>query len=272
MAKRSLKDKVVAVTGAGSGIGRALALGLAARGAKLALADRNAETLAETRALLGNTHALTLCFDVADQGALDRFAEAAKAGFGGVDGIINNAGLSVVAPFEETPEAEFNRVMAVNFFAVVAGTRAFLPLVKAQRGWVVNISSVFGLMPYPTQSAYCASKFAVRGFTETLRVEQALQGSGVCVLCVHPGGVRTNVARAATFIRGFGRETAESAAADFERRVPTTPEQAAETILRAMEREQVRVRIGPDARVIDWLMRLLPVRGYRLLMRLGGRD
>jgi NAD(P)-dependent dehydrogenase (short-subunit alcohol dehydrogenase family) len=268
----SLQDKVIAVTGAGSGIGRALALGLAARGAKLALCDCDADGLAETSRQLGNSHAHSAVFDVTEAGALERFAAETKAAFGRIDGVINNAGLTVVAPFEHLPRADFARVMAVNFDAVVEGTRVFLPYVQASgAGWIVNISSVFGLMPYPTQTAYCASKFAVRGFTETLRTEQQMQGSNVQVVCVHPGGIKTSVARNAKFIRGMAAEDDSLLASDrFEQAAKTTAAKAADTILRGMERGKVRVRIGADARIIDWIMRLLPARGFGLLGRLMG--
>ncbi len=268
----SLQDKVIALTGAGSGIGRALALGLAAKGTKLALCDRDTDGLAETRRQLGNAHVHSAVFDVTEAGALAGFAEGTLAAFGRIDGIINNAGLTVVAPFEDTPHADFARVMAVNFDAVVHGTRVFLPHVQASgAGWVVNISSVFGLMPYPTQTAYCASKFAVRGFTETLRVEQQMAGHKLQVICVHPGGIKTNVARSAKFIRGIdGSDNNAMATQRFEAAAKTSAPQAAAVIIRAMEQGRVRVRIGSDARIIDWVMRLLPARGFGLLGRLMG--
>jgi short-subunit dehydrogenase len=155
---------------------------------------------------------------------------------------------------------------------VVEGTRVFLPHVQASgAGWIVNISSVFGIMPYPTQTAYCASKFAVRGFTETLRVEQQIAGHKVQVMCVHPGGIKTNVARSAKFIRGIdGNDDNIMAAERFEAAAKTTAPQAAAVIIRAMEQGKVRVRIGTDARVIDWVMRLLPARGFAVLGRLVG--
>ncbi len=269
----SLEDKVIAVTGAGSGIGRALALTLAKRGARLALSDRDAVGLAETDALLGNAHRITHVFDVREDAGWQQFAEAAHTGFGQIDGVINNAGLSVIVPFADMSEEDFNLVMDVNFYGVVRGTRHFLPRIKTQpKSWIVNISSVFGLMGYPTQSSYCASKFAVRGFTETLRLELAQTDPAVQVVCVHPGGIKTNVARNAKFIKSLGGDgTTHSLAADqFEKSARTTPAQAAETIVRAMESGETRVRIGPDARIIDWLTRFLPKRYYAVIGRFLG--
>jgi NAD(P)-dependent dehydrogenase (short-subunit alcohol dehydrogenase family) len=269
----SLSDRVIAVTGAGSGIGRALALALAKRGAKLALADKDEAGLFETSRLLGNYPHFAEAFDVTYHGRLKGWIDRAAAEFGKLDGIINNAGLSVVAPFADCPEEDFNRVMAVNFDAVVAGCRHALPHVrKSDKGWIVNISSVFGLMGYPTQSAYNASKYAVRGLTEALHLELAQTDPQVTVIRVHPGGIKTNVARNAKFIRGMdGQTMALDNGEEFEKAAKTTPEQAAETIIRGMEKGQHRVLIGPDARFIDWMTRLFPVTHFRRIgLFLGG--
>ncbi len=268
-----LEGAVIAVTGAASGIGRALALGLARRGARLALADRDAEGLAETLRLLGNYPAISRTFDVTDHAALKAFVDDAAGEWGGLDGIINNAGLSVVAPFADCPRADFDRVMAVNFDAVVEGTRLALPHLRARgRGWIVNISSVFGMMGYPTQSAYNASKFAVRGFTEALGLELAATDPGICVIRVHPGGVKTNVARNAKQIARLpGTPVDLDSAAEFEKAARTTPEAAAETIIRGMEKRRHRILIGPDARFIDWMVRLFPETHFRRIgLFLGG--
>ena len=265
--------RVIAITGAGSGIGRALALNLARRGAKLALADMDAAGLAETKSLLGNMPASTTTLDVTDTAALTAWIDGAAAEFGKLDGIVNNAGLSVVAPFEQTPRADFDRVMAVNFGGVVEGCRAALPhLRKSDTAWLVNISSVFGMMGYPTQSAYNASKFAVRGLTEALYLELAQTDPQIAVIRVHPGGIKTNVARNAKQIAHMpGQVSAIDSAADFEKAAKTTPEQAAEVIVRGMERRQHRVLIGPDARFIDWMVRLFPVgHARRIGAFLGG--
>jgi NAD(P)-dependent dehydrogenase (short-subunit alcohol dehydrogenase family) len=169
-------------------------------------------------------------------------------------------------------EEDFNLVMDVNFFGVVRGTRVFLPLLAPRsKAWIVNISSVFGMMAYPTQSAYCASKFAVKGFTETLRLELAQSHPSVQVVCVHPGGIKTNVARNAKFIKGFnGVDDAASSADQFDKAARTSADQAAETIIRAMESGEVRVRIGADARFIDLLTRLMPKRYFSVIGRFLG--
>jgi NAD(P)-dependent dehydrogenase (short-subunit alcohol dehydrogenase family) len=269
----TLEGKVIAITGAGSGIGRALALALARRGARVALGDKDGAGLQETRRLLGNAHNVVTTFDVRDAAGWQTFADATLASFGQVDGIINNAGFSVIAPFADMPEDDFNSVMDVNFYGVVAGTRKFLPYLKGRpKGWIVNISSVFGLMAYPTQSAYCASKFAVKGFTETLRIELSQTDPAVQVVCVHPGGIKTNVARNAKFIKALGDEnvTEQQSADQFDKAARTTAEQAAETIIRAMERGNVRVPIGPDARFIDWLTRLMPQNYFKVIGRFLG--
>ncbi len=274
-----LKGKVIAVTGAGSGIGRALALGLARRGATVVLADKDAAGLAETARLLGNYPHSSKAFDVTDHAALKGWIDGAVAEFGGLDGIINNAGLSVVAPFADCPKADFDRVMAVNFDAVVEGCRQALPHVKARAaakgsGWIVNISSVFGMMGYPTQSAYNASKYAVRGLTEALHLELQVTDPNVTVIRVHPGGVGTNVARNSKVIVHMpGTPEGIDSAAEFEKAVRTTPDEAAETIIRGMEKGQHRVLIGPDARFIDWMVRIFPVSYWkRIGSFLGGSD
>jgi len=266
---KSLEGRAIAVTGAGSGIGRALAIGLAKRGAKLALSDKDAAGLAETARMLGNYPHTSTTFDVTDEAALKDWIDAAAAEFGNLDGIINNAGLSVVAPFADTPKADFDRVMAVNFDAVVNGCRHAIPhLRKSNDAWLVNISSVFGMMGYPTQSAYNASKYAVRGLTEALYLELAETDPHISVIRVHPGGIKTNVARNAKFIKSMdGRTNALDSGDEFEKAARTTPDEAAETIIRGMERGQHRVLIGNDARFIDLMTRLFPVGYFR---RIGG--
>ena len=269
----SLSGRTIAVTGAGSGIGRALALNLAKRGAKLALADKDDAGLLETSRMLGNYPHFAEAFDVTDSDKLRGWVDRAASEFGALDGIINNAGLSVVAPFADCPKADFDRVMAVNFDAVVEGCRAALPHVcKSDHGWIVNISSVFGMMGYPTQSAYNASKYAVRGLTEALHLELGVTDPHVTVVRVHPGGIKTNVAKNAKFIAGMGGEPqAMDSDDEFQKAARTTPEQAAETIARGMERGQHRVLIGPDARMIDWITRLFPVSYFKMIGHfLGG--
>lgn len=262
-----LEGRAIAVTGAGSGIGRALAMNLAKRGAKLALCDKDAAGLAETSRMLGNYPHTSAAFDVTDETALKGWIDGAAAEFGKLDGIINNAGLSVVAPFADCPKEDFDRVMSVNFDAVVSGCRHALPHVrKSDKGWIVNISSVFGMMGYPTQSAYNASKYAVRGLSEAMHLELKQTDPHITVVRVHPGGIKTNVARNAKFIRGLdGQTSAVDSGDEFEKNAPTTPDQAAETIVRGMERGQHRVLIGPDARLIDLITRLMPVSYFKII-------
>jgi NAD(P)-dependent dehydrogenase (short-subunit alcohol dehydrogenase family) len=269
-----LSGRAIALTGAGSGIGRALARRLAAKGVRLALADKDAAGLKETKALLGNAPATATVLDVTDTAALTAWIDEAAREYGGLDGIINNAGLSVVAPFADCPAADFDRVMDVNFGGVVAGCRAALPhLRKSDAAWLVNISSVFGMMGYPTQSAYNASKYAVRGLTEALFLELGQTDPHIRVIRVHPGGIKTNVARNAKFIKGMpGSDSALDSGDEFEKNARTTPEQAAATIVAGMERGQPRVLIGPDAKLIDWITRIFPVTYYkRIGAFLGGR-
>ena len=268
-----LNGRSVALTGAGSGIGRALAVLLASKGVRLALADKDAAGLNETKALLGNSPATATVLDVTDTAALTAWIDEAAREFDGLNGIINNAGLSVVAPFADCPAADFDRVMDVNFGGVVTGCRAALPHLRAaDAGWIVNISSVFGMMGYPTQSAYNASKFAVRGLTEALYLELGATDPHIRVIRVHPGGIKTAVARNAKFIKGMpGSDSALDSDAAFQKSARTTPESAAATIVAGMERGQHRVLIGPDARMIDWITRLFPVTYYkRIGAFLGG--
>ncbi len=267
-----LAGRAIAITGAGSGIGRALALGLAKCGAKVALCDKSADALAETGRMLGNHPHSTTAFDVTDDTALKAWIDSAAAEYGGLDGIINNAGLTVVAPFEDTPQADFDRVMAVNFGAVVAGCRHALPhLRNSDSAWLVNISSVFGMMGYPSQSAYNASKYAVRGLTEALYMELSKSDPHIAVMRVHPGGIKTNVARNAKVIKAAdGNMSATDFSKAFDKMAHTTPEVAAETIIRGMEARSHRVLIGGDARMIDWITRFFPVRYPSVMARLMG--
>jgi NAD(P)-dependent dehydrogenase (short-subunit alcohol dehydrogenase family) len=262
---QSFENRVIALTGAGSGIGRALALNLAGKGAVLALADKDADGLAETRRLLGNRPASVTVLDVTDTDALTAWVDGAAAEFGRLDGIINNAGLSVVAPFADCPREDFNRVMAVNFGGVVEGCRAAIPhLRKQDQAWLVNISSVFGMMGYPTQSAYNASKYAVRGLTEALYLELGVTDPNICVIRVHPGGVKTNVAKNSKRIAAMqGQPTDLDFAAEFEKNAPTTPDQAAAIIVDGMARKRHRVLIGKDAKFIDIMTRLFPVNYFK---------
>jgi NAD(P)-dependent dehydrogenase (short-subunit alcohol dehydrogenase family) len=263
----ALKGKIAVVTGAGSGIGRALAQLLAAKGCTLALADINEAGLKETAALLP-TPPLLQKLDVADRAAVYAFAERVKSELGTAHIVINNAGVAVSQTVANLSYEDFEWIMGINFWGVVYGTKAFLPMLQAQNdGVVVNLSSVFGLIAVPTQGSYNAAKFAVRGFTEALRHE--LAGSGVSAICVHPGGIKTNIAATSRFyVDPSGVSNRASAAADFARMAKTTPEQAAQTIVSGIENSRARVLIGADARLIDIIQRLMPVNYWKPMQAL----
>lgn len=269
----SFDGRVVAITGAGSGIGRALALEAAARGAHLALSDVDADRVDATAALLtdGARHVTTATLDVADRDAVVDWAEQVVADHGSVNVIVNNAGVALMAPVAELEIDDFRWLMDINFWGVVHGTQAFLPHLKASdRGHVVNISSVFGLMAIPSQAAYNASKFAVRGFTDALRIELEVEGAAVSATTIHPGGIKTNIARDA---RGNENDPALRAESErsFDAVARTTPEKAARQILDAVEKDRRRALIGPDAIVFDAVARLPAVVPQRLLAAFARR-
>jgi short-subunit dehydrogenase len=248
---KSFDGKVAAITGAGSGIGRALAVNLAAQGAALALSDIDEAGLAETVAACEGrgVKVTSQRLDVADRAAMFAWADAVVAEHGMVNLMVNNAGVALAATIDEMAIEDFEWLMNINFWGVVHGTQAFLPHLKASGdGHVVNISSVFGLASIPAQSAYNSAKFAVRGFTDALRMELDAERCGVSATTVHPGGIKTNIARN---MRGDA-----SAAANFDRIALTTPEKAAREILAAVKANRRRALIGPDANVIDFLARL----------------
>jgi NADP-dependent 3-hydroxy acid dehydrogenase YdfG len=256
----ALKDKVAVVTGAGSGIGRALAQLLAQKGCRLAIADINEASLKETASTLP-ADVMTQKLDVADRAAVYAFADAVKQRFGTAHVVVNNAGVAVSQTVNDLSWEDFEWLMGINFWGVAYGTKAFLPGMLAQNdGVIVNISSVFGIIGVPTQSAYNAAKFAVRGFTEALRHE--LKGTGVNAISVHPGGIKTNIAAAARFYKDpLGNSDHKASAERFARLARTSPEQAAATIVRGIEKGSPRVLIGADAVLIDKIQRLMPV-GY----------
>jgi len=257
---KSFAGKIFVVTGAGSGIGRALAGKLAADGARLALADINEANLNETIKSISNKSPKVKGYtlDVSNREAVYQFADQVMQDFGGVDVVINNAGVALSETVEDMTYDDFEWLMGINFWGVVYGTKAFLPYLKnSSEAYIVNISSIFGLIALPTQSAYNAAKFAVRGFTEALRLE--LKGTSVTPICVHPGGIKTNIARSARFYKSMdGADTHEDASANFDKLAHTSPEGAAETILKGIRSNNRRVLIGPDAVVVDWMQRLLP--------------
>lgn len=268
---KSFKGKVAAITGAGSGIGRALAQQLAAEGCALSLSDVNAEGLAETVALVADrgVRVTSAKVDVADRDAVYAWAEATAADHGQVNLIFNNAGVALGAPVDGMSEADLKWIMDINFWGVVYGTQAFLPYLKASGdGHIINISSLFGLMGVPSQAAYNASKFAVRGFTEALRQELEIAGEPVSATTVHPGGIKTNIARAARFsarmkdVLGIDEGQGKR---NFEKLFITTAESAAAEILGAVRKNKRRVLVGPDAKLLDLMVRLLPSSYQRIV-------
>ena len=265
----NLKDNVAVLTGAGSGIGRGLALALARRGCHLALADRNPDGLAETARLataLGvrvSTHVL----DVASREAVAALPAAALAQHPQVDLLINNAGVALGGTFEQVSEADFDWLFDINFRAVVRLTRAFLPLLRQRpEARLVYLSSIYGLIAPPGQSAYSASKFAVRGFANVLRHE--LAGSPVGVTVVHPGGVATAIAKSARVPAGLDPKQAARQQAQMAKLLRMSPEQAGELIAQGIERRRARVLVGGDAKFAALLERLAPVRYLRILRKL----
>jgi short-subunit dehydrogenase len=259
--------RVAAVTGAASGIGRALARELAGRGCALALADVDAKGLSAVaeECCARGVAVTSRVVDVADRAAVFAWADAVAAEHGRVNLVVNNAGVALVAPVASMALDDLEWLFGVNFWGVVHGTKAFLPhLEAAGEGHVVNVSSVFGLVGVPSQAAYSAAKFAVRGFTEALRVELEARGSGVSATVVHPGGVRTGIARRARVdpaVSGGARRVQR----DFERVARTSPERAARRILRGVERNERRVLVGADALAIDLLARM-PAGLYQRVM------
>lgn len=272
-----LQGCVAVVTGAGSGIGQQLSYQLGGRGAKLAISDINPENLEETRSVLQSrgVEVFAQVLDVADQQAVFDHAAQCEEVFGQVNLVVNNAGVALGAgPLWETPIDEFKWLMGINFNGVLSGTKAFLPiLMKADWGHVVNISSIFGIIGVPEQNAYNASKFAVRGMTEALRQELKLADSTVSCTSVHPGGIRTNIARNAKVVDREGmdsQELAREAADNFDKFARTTPEQAAAAIIRAVEKDKARLLIGWDAKILDWTQRLMPVSYAKVVRMLLG--
>jgi short-subunit dehydrogenase len=265
-------DRVAAITGAGSGMGRSLAVALAREGCHLALADRHAASLAETAQLAcaaappvgGAPLRVTIrVLDVADRAAMFAWADDTAAEHGRVNLIFNNAGVVLSSTIQGMDYADLEWIVGINFWGVVHGTKAFLPHLKAAgEGHIVNTSSAFGLFAQPGMSGYNATKFAVRGFTEALRQELDLMQCGVSATSVHPGGVRTNIAQSSRIAKnmvGFMIEDEQQGKDDFERKFfITSADEAARVILDGVRRNRRRVLIGRDARAADWLARVLP--------------
>ncbi len=266
------KDKVVVITGAGSGIGRALAIQMAEAGARLAISDVNRAGLDETLRLLPGSQASGLrargyILDVSSWEAVSAHAEEVKRDFGTVHILINNAGATVVGTVANTSIEEFEWLLGINLSGTLYGTKAFLPTMLEQReGCIVNISSIFGLISCPCQSAYNMSKFAVRGLTECLWSE--LEGTGVHALCVHPGGIRTNIENDSRRCKAGGalEDTFSAKAAKL---LTTPPEVCAADIINGIRKRKRRVHTGNLSRTIFWMSRLFP-NSYPAFLKLMG--
>ena len=261
---KDFKNKVAAITGAASGMGRTLSLELARRGCHLAISDVNETGLAETAQMAGKfgVKVTTAKLNVADREAMNAWADQVVREHGKVNLIFNNAGVALGAFLDTVSPKDFEWIMGINFWGVVWGTQAFLPhLKKSGDGHVINISSLFGLMSLPSQGTYNASKFAVRGFTEALRQELDMEACGVSATCIHPGGIRTNIARDARMDHSITAKTGGSAQAAKDRfdklLNATSAESAARQILRGVEGNQRRVLVGLDAKFLDKLVRVL---------------
>lgn len=253
---KNFRDKIVVITGAGSGMGRAMAIQLAARGALVLISDYHETTLAETAAIIAknNGRCKTYKVDVGISEQVYAFAEQVLAEYKYIDVLINNAGIAIgEATIGEIPLADFERLININMWGVIHHSRAFLPiLLMRPEAAIVNTSSVFGLMGIPAQIPYCTSKYAVRGFSDALRME--LSGTNVAVTCVHPGGIDTNIVSNGIHYNGKKDATVKA----FKKLVMTTADKAAEIIIRAIERKAKRVMVGPDAKVIRFLTQLSP--------------
>ena len=267
---RYFAGKTAAISGAGDGIGRALAQRLNAAGCHLWLSDINTETLADTCALLDQNRAkvVSLKVDCGRRDDLFGWAETVARDTPHLDALFNNAGIGYGARFEDSTEENFEWLININFWGVVHGTRAFLPLLKqSKRGHLVNLSSIFGMVGIPTQSAYNAAKFAVRGFSESLQAEYL--ASNLFVSSVHPGGVQTNIARSARTDGAGNMADADERDQQFRRLAKTTPERAADIILRGTARGKRRIMVGWDAWLILQLTKILPTRYHWVTARVA---
>jgi butyryl-CoA dehydrogenase len=272
---KDFNGRVAAITGASSGIGRALAVELVGRGAHVALCDVDEAGLAETVTLCegAGVKVTSQPLDVADRDAVHAWADQVVDDHGAVNLIVNNAGVALGATIEGMSYEDFEWLMNINFWGVVHGTKAFLPHLKASgEGHVVNLSSVFGLISIPSQSAYNAAKFGVRGFTDALRMELEVERCGVSATTVHPGGIKTNIARNARMDASVAAVAGspEEARAGFDKVALTSPAKAARQILAAVERDRRRALIGHDAKLIDLVSRL-PAGVYQRVVVAGAK-
>jgi short-subunit dehydrogenase len=269
----AIRGAAAALTGAASGIGRALALELAARGCDLALADRDEAGLAAVAAEITRAHSQKVTLhrvDVGEPPQIADFAVAAIAAHPALNIVINNAGVALMGQFHEVDQAQMEWLMNINFWGVVHGTRAFLPhLASRPEAHIVNLSSIFGIIAPPGQAAYAASKFAVRGFSESLRHELQLANSPVRLSVVHPGGIATNIARNSRAGTGVTDNARRAQSIErFDTLAKTTPQAAALRIIVGIEKNQPRILIGNDARFMDLLQRLRPATYWAPLARM----
>jgi NAD(P)-dependent dehydrogenase (short-subunit alcohol dehydrogenase family) len=260
------QNTVAVITGAASGIGRATAIRLAQAGSALAISDVNVKGLEETAAAARafGVKVTTHIVDVSDKEGMQAFAADVEREHGHVSILLNNAGVAIFGTSEELSIEDYEWLMSINFWGVVYGTKYFMPLLKQQsQAYILNISSIFGIIAPIGQTAYCASKFAVRGFTEALRHE--LQNTNIRVATIHPGGIKTNIAASAKL--GTYANHAEHADANskFDEVTPTTPEQAAERIVRGILRNDKRILIGYDSRLLALLQKFFPVNYWRII-------
>jgi len=257
---KDFRNKVAAITGAGSGMGRALAIELAARGCGVAIADIGRTALNETESTLSRSgvKVSSHVVDVADRAAMERYAAEVVRIHGKVNLVFNNAGVSVTNTVEKLSYDDFEWLMNINFWGVVHGTKAFLPYLRqVDEAHIINTSSIFGVVAFPSQAAYNASKFAVRGFTEALR--QELADTHIGVSCVQPGGVKTNIVKTSRYYATDNEApTKEEMTKSFEQLAALTPHDAAMQILRGVESNRGRVLVGRDAKLLAWVQRLFP--------------
>ena len=266
-----IKGSVAVITGAASGIGAALAANLARKGAHLALADRNGDGLSNVAAS-ARAHGVTVSehtLDVSDKAALELLPEAVLAAHGKVTILINNAGVALGGTFDDVTLADFEWLFDINFWAPVRLTKAFMYLLRREpASHIVNVSSLFGLIAPPGQTAYSAAKFGLRGFSESLRHE--LESSNVSVTVVHPGGIKTEIANNARIPQSIDPEEARAQTREFNKLLRTSPEDAAAMIVRAIEKRAPRLLIGNDARMAERIQRLLPATYWKLIKRQTG--
>jgi NAD(P)-dependent dehydrogenase (short-subunit alcohol dehydrogenase family) len=261
---REIRGAVAVITGAGSGIGRALAVDLAKRGAHLALADVNSNGLDETRKLMGDAKAQAYTVDVAKAAEVEEFARRVQQDFGRASLLVNNAGVALFGTFAEVSLDDMEWLVRINLWGVIYGCKFFLPMLQREPdAHIVNVSSVFGLIGPPGQTAYSASKFAVRGFSEALREE--LRSTSVKVTSVHPAGISTPIAENARAGQATRAEDRAEAKERFKKVATIPPDHAAQTIIKGILGNKNRVLIGKDAYRIDIIQRLLPARASSML-------